>query len=79
MSTEVVDLLQKSVDDLKVEMQRMHSQLREDHIEVNRKLTSLSERVQSLEYSERLTRWIFGGGGAVLALVIRELLVKYVL
>ena len=79
MSTEVVDLLQKSVDDLKVEMQRMHSQLREDHIEVNRKLVSLSERVQALEHSEKITRWLFGGGGAVLALCARELIVKYLL
>ena len=90
MPTEVIDLMQKTLEELKsdvraleqrlqADVHRRHTQLREDHIGVHKKLTALSERVQSLEHSERITRWWFGGGGAVVALVVRELLVKYVL
>lgn len=76
---EVVDLLQKTNDEIKAELLRVNSQLRADHVEVNRKLVALSERVQSLEHSEKITRWLFGGGGAILALCARELIVKYLL
>lgn len=79
MSAEVVALLQKSVDELKAELLRVNRQLRADHIEVNRKLVAMSERVASLEHAMKVNQWLFSAGGAIVALVARELLVKFVL
>lgn len=34
----------------------------------------LEDRVRKLEFSQKITRWVFGGVGVVLGIVAREIL-----
>ena len=72
MPTDVVDVLHEAIRELRAEMHREHAQLRADVIEISKKLTRLDKRVMHLEHDSRITRWCFAVGGAVIALVLRE-------
>lgn len=69
MPTEVTDLLLDMMNELKADVQSLRKQMHEEHAE-------LSERVGRLEHDGRVTRWMFGAGGALLMFTARELLPK---
>ena len=63
MATEVQQLMLKQIEELRVEMKELRESMRE-----------LSERVVHIEHQEKVTRVYFAGGGALAALVLRELI-----
>ena len=75
----MVDFLADSVRRLEASLEAARLQMEREHKELRQAVAEMDKRIQSLEQSEKITRWLFGGGGAVLALCLRELLVRYIL
>ena len=66
---EVSDLIYDSIGELKQDIKNLHTQMHKEHAE-------LGERVTTLEYQAKITKWFFGAGGALLTLVVREIIPK---
>ena len=67
MSEKVQDLILKRLDEVSDHIDALRTQMHKEHAE-------LRERVIRLEHDNKVTRWIWAGAGAVLAVCIRELL-----
>ena len=70
MPKEVTDLLIDGLTEVKVQIQEMRKEMHEEH-------KALTERVVRLEHQERITRWLFAAGGALIMLTARELIPRF--
>lgn len=66
---EAIDFISDSISELRQDIRNLHIQMHNEH-------TELGKRVTSLEYQGKITKWIFGAGGALLTLVLREIVPK---
>ena len=74
MSQEVVDILidgqaelRKGLNDIRELVRIMHDEMHTEH-------TKLLDRITRLEYSDKVTRWVFAATGGIIALVLREVI-----
>ena len=76
MPKDTFDFLTETLGEVKTELRNLRHTMQEEHKALSEKVTQLSERVLRLEHEEKVTRWFFAGGGAVIAIVMRELIPK---
>lgn len=76
MAKDAMDFLTETLDEVKTELRNLRSTMQAEHKALSEKVVQLSERVLQLEHEEKVTRWFFAGGGAVIAIVVRELIPK---
>lgn len=76
MHQDTFDLFTKVMADLHTEVRELRKTMHNEHQQLADKVDSLTQRVARLEHEERITRWIFAGIGAGIALLLREVLPK---
>ena len=69
MPRDVTDLLTDGLNEVKIQIEAMRDQMHQEH-------KALGDRVGKLEYHEKITRYVFGGGAALITLALREVIPK---
>ena len=67
MSQEQINILLDNVKCIRKDIETLRNEMNTEH-------EQLVERVSKLEYSARVTRWIFAFGGGMLTIIAREML-----
>ena len=80
MSPEVYDLLVDSIKEIKTDISSLRTKIETDIANLRDKMQqehkTLGDRVGRLEHHEKFTRYLFGGGAALITLTLRELIPK---
>ena len=72
MPIEAVEILAERLTDMSHEIRLMRQQMGKEHKDLADSVAKLSARVAKLEYDEKITRWLFGAGGALVAIALKE-------